>query len=85
MVRAGLEGPLQLTVGPQFFFTVPGPPNLCFNHCGDTPGDGTYSTLQNGAGAYTQSDVPHICQWFPIAFPGPFVKCGHRMCGSADF
>jgi len=32
MVRAGWDGSLQLTVGPQFF-RVPGPQNLYFNHC----------------------------------------------------
>ena len=84
MVRAGWEGPLQLTVGPQFFSQFPGPQIYALTTGADTPGDGT-STLQNGAAAYSQSDVPRICQWFPIAFPGPFVKCGHRMCGSADF
>ena len=31
MVWAGWKGPLQLTVGPQLFFRVPGPPNLYFN------------------------------------------------------
>jgi len=52
MVQAGWEGPLQLTVGPQIFFTVPGPQIYAFTNGADTPGDGM-SALQNGAAAYS--------------------------------